>query len=237
MAPLHKGSHFVQQEKKVEKLKLTPRLAMAARLAGEGGFAVDVGTDHGRLAVWLLQNGRAGRVAATDINRGPLSAARQTASDFGLEGRIRFELCDGLDFEGAQEADVIVIAGMGGETIQGILGRSPWSLCGPRLVLQPQSKLDELCRWLYASGCGIRHAALAAEGVRLYVALEAGPGRGGGVYAEEYLRADPLLARWLDMRLDAAQRALHGLESAQTPRDTSEQREVCARLCKLRKEL
>lgn len=60
----------------MDKVKLTPRLLAAARLAGESRFAVDVGTDHGRLAVWLLQNEKAARVAATDIRTGPLSSAR-----------------------------------------------------------------------------------------------------------------------------------------------------------------
>lgn len=62
----------------MDKVKLTPRLLAAARLAGESRFAVDVGTDHGRLAVWMLQNEKAERVAATDIRPGPLSSARAT---------------------------------------------------------------------------------------------------------------------------------------------------------------
>ena len=86
----------------MDKVKLTPRLLTAARMAGHSRFAVDVGTDHGRLAVWLLQNEMAARVAATDIRKGPLSSAVATAEEYGLAERIRFELCDGLDFPGAE---------------------------------------------------------------------------------------------------------------------------------------
>ena len=161
----------------MDKAKLTPRLLTAARMAGQSRFAVDVGTDHGRLAVWLLQNEMAARVAATDIRKGPLSSAVATAEEYGLAERIRFELCDGLDFPGAEAADAVIIAGMGGETIEGILRRAPWTLGGARLVLQPQSKLDELCVWLRITGYGLEGAALAAEGERLYVVLAA---RGGG---------------------------------------------------------
>ena len=67
----------------MDRVKLTPRLLTAAQLAGDCRFAVDVGTDHGRLAVWLLQNGAAERVAATDIRRGPLSSAMATAREYG----------------------------------------------------------------------------------------------------------------------------------------------------------
>ena len=155
----------------MDKVKLTPRLLAAARLAGESRFAVDVGTDHGRLAVWMLQNEKAERVAATDIRPGPLSSARATAAEYGLEDAIRFELCDGLAFSGAEEADTVIIAGMGGETIEGILRRAPWTLSGTHLVLQPQTKIDELCIWLRVAGYVIDAAVLAAEGERLDVVI------------------------------------------------------------------
>ena len=108
----------------MDKVKLTPRLLAAARLAGESRFAVDVGTDHGRLAVWMLQNEKAERVAATDIRPGPLSSARATAAEYGLEDAIRFELCDGLAFSGAEEADTVIIARC--------TARLSWSAAGAR---------------------------------------------------------------------------------------------------------
>lgn len=223
----------------MDKVKLTPRLLAAARLAGESRFAVDVGTDHGRLAVWLLQNEMAARVAATDIRKGPLSSAVATAEEYGLAERIRFELCDGLDFPGAEAADAVIIAGMGGETIEGILRRAPWTLGGARLVLQPQSKLDELCVWLRITGYGLEGAALAAEGERLYVVLAARGGAEGPIFAEDALCAsgDPLLPRWLDARIATVQRAIDGMESAEKRRDTFEQRRTLKRLLDMRKEL
>ena len=148
----------------MEKIKLTERMQAVAQLGGKSRFAVDVGTDHGYLAVWLVQNGRAERVTATDIRPGPLSSARAAVERCGLGGRIRLELCNGLDFEGADEADTVYAAGMGGETIEGILRRAPWTKDGARLVLQPQSKLDELCLWLRISGYGIEEARLRTVG-------------------------------------------------------------------------
>ena len=135
--------------------------------------------------------------------------------------------------------DDIVIAGMGGETIEGILRRAPWTLGGARLVLQPQSKLDELCVWLRITGYGLEGAALAAEGERLYVVLAARGGAEGPIFAEDALRAsgDPLLPRWLDARIATVQRAIDGMESAEKRRDTFEQRRTLKRLLDMRKEL
>lgn len=223
----------------MEKIKLTERMQAVAQLGGKSRFAVDVGTDHGYLAVWLVQNGRAERVAATDIRPGPLSSARAAVERCGLGGRIRLELCNGLDFEGADEADTVYAAGMGGETIEGILRRAPWTKDGARLVLQPQSKLDELCLWLRISGYGIEEARLAAEGERLYVAMAVRGGWSEQLFAEDALKAaeDPLLGRWLEERIARAQRALEGMESAVKRRDTFELRRTLSRLTALRKEL
>ena len=141
----------------MEKLKLGLRLEAVASFVNMAGSAADVGTDHGYIPVWLLQNGLQGKVIASDLNALPLEKARQTARLYGLENRISFRLCGGLAGIEAAEADTVVIAGMGGETIRMILEESGWDFSGKRLVLQPMTKRHELVEWLYAAGfhlCG-----------------------------------------------------------------------------------
>lgn len=70
---------------------------------------------------------------------------------YDLTERFRFALADGLQFPDAQDADVITIAGMGGETICAIMAAAPWLQEGRRLILQPQSKVAELVDWLWRS--------------------------------------------------------------------------------------
>lgn len=142
------------------KTNLTPRLALCARYAEGAHLLADVGTDHGYLPISLLMHGKIDAAVAADINPGPLSAARRHAAEAGYEDKLRFECCDGLDFPGADSCDAVVCAGMGGETIMGILSRAPWTKDGARLILQPQSKLDELCLWLRENGYGIFDAAV-----------------------------------------------------------------------------
>lgn len=194
--------------------ELSPRLEMVAGLAAGARCLADVGCDHGLLSIWLLEHAGAERAIASDVRPGPLAAARRNAAGRGLGGRIRFELCDGLDFPGADEADTVVIAGMGGETMAGILSRAQWTKRGAVLVLQPQSKLDELCLWLAGSGYRLETARLAAEGRRLYPAMRVIGGAASEVYAEDALLRgkDPLLGEWLEQRLQRAHRALAGVE-------------------------
>lgn len=193
---------------------LSPRLELVASFCCGADTLCDVGTDHGYLPIKLLLEGKIRSAVAADIRPEPLATARRNAAEAGLERSMRFELADGLGFPGAGSCDTVVCAGMGGETIAGILERAPWTRRGVRLVLQPQSKLDELCLWLGENGYGIKAAGLAAEGERLYAALEVLGGAEGFRFAEDALAAagDPLLAMWLDMRIRRVERALAGME-------------------------
>ena len=136
----------------MDHIRLSPRLQMVADFVPPCACAADIGTDHGYLPVWLLQNGIAETAIAADIHAGPLANARQSADDYDLTERFRFVLADGLQFPDAQDADIITVAGMGGETICAIMAAAPWLQEGRRLILQPQSKVAELTDWLWRSG-------------------------------------------------------------------------------------
>ena len=212
---------------------LTPRLALCARYAAGAAILCDVGTDHGYLPISLLAEGKIEYAIAADIRPGPLASARRHAGEAGLEDKMRFELADGLAFPGAERADTVVCAGMGGETVAGILKRAPWTKESVRLILQPQSKLDELCEWLGANGYAIRSAALAAEGERLYAVLSVLGGAEGFRYAEDALAAagERLLGRWLEGRIRRLDRALAGMErGADAAEGISAARRTLARL-------
>ncbi|MPM53107.1 hypothetical protein SDC9_99871 [bioreactor metagenome] len=159
-------------------MDLTPRLRCVASLVPREARLADVGTDHGYLPVLLLREGRIRSAIAADLRSGPLDRARQTALRYGLEDAISFRLCDGLSGIQAHEADTIVIAGMGGETIAGILEHCPWADGGAHLfLLQPMSSLPDLRVRLGALGFCILREVLVSEGKKYYVvlAVQAGP--------------------------------------------------------------
>ena len=197
---------------------MSKRLEKIASYVRDGLGVADVGTDHGYLSVFLAQNAAPKSVIATDIRPGPLDSARCHVREAGLEEKISLRLCDGLAAVSPEEADVILIAGMGGEVIQGILSRAPWALNGKTLILSPQSKQETLRRWLFSRGCGIREEHLAEDGGKIYPILlvEGRPEREPsaaeyfiGVWPEE--KRDALFRRQLDAQLARLERERDGL--------------------------
>ena len=150
------------------------RLDCLLTLIPDGIGVVDVGTDHGYLPVMLAKRGYPGALIASDLREGPLAAARRSAKEAGVEGQIRFLLCDGLEQCDREQVDTIVIAGMGGDTICGILDRAEW--CMDRrylLVLQPMTRAEVLRYWLVNNGFGILRERLVEEGGTVYSVLTA----------------------------------------------------------------
>ena len=155
-------------------MKMNNRLKAIAGLVKDGKGLIDVGTDHGYLPVYLAQNGYTGALLASDINPGPLDAARRTAREAAEEERIRFLLCDGLDGCPPERIDTIVIAGMGGDLICRILDRAEWCLDDAyTLLLQPMTKAEVLRYWLVNNGFRLEEELLVRDGGRIYQIIRA----------------------------------------------------------------
>jgi len=201
-------------------MTLSPRLQAIGRLIPPGSRVADVGTDHGYLPVWLIEHGISPFVIATDLHPGPLEAAKGSAKRVGIETGISFRLADGLEAVSPHEVDTVVVAGMGSETISGILDRTPWLKTGIyRIILQPQSKIPQLMDNLSAGGFRLTDQHLVEDGGKIYPIYEAEPGhmkapQGGGRYVHPALieRGDPLLAAYLTEICNKLTRALGGLE-------------------------
>lgn len=201
-------------------MDLTPRLRAIAEQVPEGARLADIGTDHGYLPVWLVLNGVAGSAIAADLRQGPLARARRTAARYGVEGKLSFRLCDGLAGIAPEEADVISIAGMGGDTIAAILAAAPWTR-DKALLLQPMTAQPELRLWLQTHGYAIRGERVAREGQRLYCVLAASGGEmpplsPGELWAGRQ-NAGPLRGEYLDHIAAKADKALRGHLAAARP--------------------
>lgn len=197
-------------------IRLSPRLQCVADCVRQGARFADVGTDHGYLPAWLLQAGLIERAIASDINPGPLASARSTAARYGLADRIDFRLCAGLEGIEAGEADTVAIAGMGGETVIGIIESAGWDWTGVTLLLQPMTKAELLRPWLAGNGFDIKTERLTRDRGILYTVLtvesgsmpelsraEAWCGRG--------VQADPLYGEYAMDRVRKLERAAEGM--------------------------
>lgn len=159
-------------------MKLDDRLQALADFVPEGARAADIGTDHGYLAVALVESGKAVHVMASDLNRGPCEAAKRTVAEAGLGKSIDVRQGDGLAPLAPGEADTICIAGMGGVLMTQILEAGADVLAKTRrLVLQPMNGAGKLRRWLYQKDWHIDGEKLAVADGRLYEILTAVPGK------------------------------------------------------------
>ena len=155
-----------------KRISLDPRLSAIAEMLGNCDCCADIGSDHGRLGAFLLQNHRCARVCLTDISASSLEKARKLIALLGLESRTDFCVGDGaLALE--REVDAAVIAGMGGETIAEILENAQGKLDFARLILQPNVAAPELRARMNACGWRITDEQLVRDGRRIYLILAA----------------------------------------------------------------
>lgn len=154
------------------RLPISRRLLSCAGFIHPGEIVADIGCDHGYLGIHLLQNGIADRVLAADIKPGPLQSARRNAQKYGVANRMSFYLSAGV-CNVPQDFDVMVCAGMGADTMISILDAAPW-LKSPRyrLILQCQSKSQDLRRHLSSNGWQITDERILRDGRFLYSVME-----------------------------------------------------------------
>lgn len=131
---------------------LSLRLKTVAALVPSGARVCDIGTDHARLPIYLIQSGIAKNVIAADLREKPLEKARENIRLAGVLG-IDTRLCNGFDGIGAEEFDAAVIAGIGGEVISGIIDRADiLKNTDKLLILQPTTSPEILRRFLCENG-------------------------------------------------------------------------------------
>lgn len=159
-------------------LNLSKRLQRIADFVEQGSIVSDIGTDHGYLAVYLVQKGISPRVVAADINQGPLESAESNVRAHGLQDQIELRLGNGLQILKPGEVDTIIIAGMGGGTMRDILHNSPEvTRQARRLILQPMADEPDLRRYLYHNGWNLVDEELLMEDGRLYLIMVAEQGQ------------------------------------------------------------
>lgn len=156
------------------KLPLSNRLLVCAGFVAKGDRVADIGCDHGYLSIYLLKNGIAKSVIASDVAEGPLQSAMRNARKFGVQENITFHLSDGVR-NIPRDFDTLVCAGMGGDTMIHILEAAPWLKNDQyRLILQCQSKTPMLRRFLSENGWRIYEETVLRDGKFLYTVMEAG---------------------------------------------------------------
>ena len=158
-------------------VQLRPRLQAAADMIKAANHAADIGCDHGRLSVALLQQGRAKQVTASDISEPSLEKARLLAQKCGLSERMDTVVSDGISHLSIGSADAIIIAGMGGELIARILGTDiDVAHSAKAIVMQPMRGVEELRLFLRENRFRITDEQLVLDAGRIYQIITVAPG-------------------------------------------------------------
>ena len=223
-------------------MELSKRLKAVAELVTPGMRLADVGTDHGYIPIYLTEAGVIPSAIAMDINKGPLERAKEHIREHGLEGKIQTRLSDGLKNLQMNEADCMIAAGMGGGLVIRILSEERDTAGSLKeLILQPQSEIDSVRKYLTEEGYRIVAEDMVYEDGKYYPMMKAVPcmaGAGEIPYSEEELefgrvllqQAHPVLGQFLEREMEIQNRILSALESQESVRAKKRMEEISYRI-------
>lgn len=165
-------------------MQLSERLLAVASMVARGNRVVDVGTDHGYIPIYLVQEKKVPSAIAMDIRMGPLSKAKFNVAAAHLEEFIQTRLSDGVWALKENEADTMIIAGMGGGLIRRIIEDGRMVLESvEEFILQPQSEIGMVRRFLAKEGYCIVEEDMVFEDGKFYPMMKVN--RGHMVYDRE----------------------------------------------------
>ena len=151
---------------------LSKRLKAVASLVEKGSSVADVGTDHGYIQVYLIENGIVSSAIAMDINEKPLASCQALVKSKGLENKIQTRLSNGLENLKRGECDTVIIAGMGAELIVDILSHCDFKN-ELHLILQPMTHPEIARKYLYDNGFEIFNDFIVKDSKHFYSAFDA----------------------------------------------------------------
>ena len=135
---------------------LDARLLWLAEQVRPNVFFIDIGSDHARLPIYLVQSGRITQAVASDIATGAVAQGRAHVTEQGLEAQIAMRLGNGLQGMDLPAVADIAICGMGADSICAIISDQPRVKQGhTRLLLQAMTDTPVLRQYLAAEGFGI----------------------------------------------------------------------------------
>jgi len=154
-------------------MELSRRLKAVADAVTKGNVVADVGCDHAYISIYLIQEGYAPSVIAMDVNKGPLQRAMDNIKLHGYEHNIQTRLSNGLQKLEVKEADTILLAGMGGNLMTQILEEGHMAVKEAKeLILQPQSEISDLRKYLHTIGYEILSEEMVIDDDKYYIVIK-----------------------------------------------------------------
>lgn len=201
-------------------MKLSKRLLSIAGLVPKNSIVGDIGTDHGYIPAYLIENKISKKVIGTDISKGSLDKIIGYIKDSGFEMEIESRLGYGLEVIKPYEIDTVVIAGMGGVLINEILGKDKNITNSiTNFILQPMLGVKELRIYLMENNFEIIKEELIKEENKYYEIIFAKKGKGYiekdihyEIAEELILEKHPMVKEFVENKIYMAEKILKDLE-------------------------
>lgn len=205
-------------------MKLSPRLQAIADFVPKNSIVADIGTDHGYIPRYLIEENISKVVIATDVSQGSLDKTIKYINESIFDNVITARLGDGLDVIKPFEVDTVVIAGMGGLLIRDILNRDRKVTNSiNNFILQPMVASKELREYLLKNGYTIVDEELVNEEDKYYEIIFAKAGKElieKEIYFEISKRLiekkHPLLKELINTRIESTKNILRELSDKET---------------------
>ncbi|MDR1702686.1 MAG: class I SAM-dependent methyltransferase [Sporomusaceae bacterium] len=226
-------------------MKLDNRLKAVAAMVPPGKTIADIGTDHAYLPVCLLQKGLIKAAIAGDLKCGPCQAAQRTVREAALFEYIQIRQGDGLQVVAPGEAEVLIIAGMGGSSIAGILSARPKITAAfERIIVQPMTGAALVRQYFRQNGWQIVAEDLVADETKIYqiIAAEKGLPSEFDVILDEigelnWQNRHPLLKNLLLKEMTHLKNVAASLAKSKSERNISKYRQYCQMIEKMEEKL
>lgn len=219
-------------------MELSGRLKLIYQMIPQCGTLCDVGADHALIPAYALLNNRCRKAVACDVKKGPLERADRTLLKYGLQDCMDLRLGSGLRPISADEADVVILAGMGGVLIAELLNdQLEKAKLAHRIILQPMYAQEVIRPFLWRNGFRIEDEALTREGSKIYQAMAVSFDKDATdksqrnplfeVVGELLIKKkDPLLNDWLYDRIEIQKKIVNGLRRAAAPSPSLKREEM-----------
>lgn len=157
-------------------MQLSKRLHAVASLVTPGYRVADIGCDHAYTSIYLAENRISEHIIAMDVNQGPIDRARENIVKYGFADKIETRRSNGLEKLKPGEADILLIAGMGGALTNQILEEGLEIFEQAReVILQPQSEIHKVRKMLEEHHFLIAEENMLMEDGKYYMMMKAVP--------------------------------------------------------------
>jgi len=177
----------------------------------------DIGTDHGYVPCYLAENKKISKAVACDINAGPIESAKEHINKNGFSDIIETRLGGGLEPLKNNDAQTVIIAGMGGLLIKEILNNGKDKLENVKqLILQPQRDVVEVRKCVHSLGFKITEEIMLVDSGKYYNILNCEKGIEEYGNENDYLfgkllieNKDKVLKEYLSKRIEKNKKILN----------------------------